>query len=323
MNVVDILIVGASGLAVLTGLRSGFLAGAYGLASWGAALLGAIAFQGPLTQRVAAVVTWPPSLVRAAVFVALVIVLELLFALCARLVIVPLRRRLQRVRALALADRALGVVPAVVRTLLVAAVMLVALLLMPVGNDVRATIDASRLARVLIAQVAVVQPLVDELVGTGPGAPLLVTRLAADDRQTLDLPADLALDLDPESERQLVALTNVERVAGGLAPLELDPRLIPVARGHAAEMLRLRYFAHVSPVTGSPFDRLGAAKITYTRAGENLAYARSVITAHRGLMDSPGHRANIMRPEFTRIGVGVIASGPNGRMFAQLFLTPE
>ena len=196
------------------------------------------------------------------------------------------------------------------------------MVVLPVGNDVRAAVDGSGLARVLVAQIAVVQPVLDQLVREGDGAPPLVTRLAADERQQLDLPAELTLEADPLSERQLVALVNEERVAAGLAPLELDPRLVPVARAHATEMFRLRSFSHVSTVTGTPFDRLFAAGIRYTRAGENLAYARSVATAHRGLMDSPGHRENILRPEFTRIGIGVISAGPYGRMFTQLFLTP-
>ena len=96
----------------------------------------------------------------------------------------------------------------------------------------------------------------------------------------------------------------------------------PVARQHSEEMFRLKYFGHQSPVSGSPFDRLAAAKISYSRAGENLAYAQSVAVAHRGLMDSEGHRENILRPEFTRVGIGVIAAGSYGRMFTQLFVAP-
>ena len=65
-----------------------------------------------------------------------------------------------------------------------------------------------------------------------------------------------------------------------------------------------------------------AANITYTRAGENLAYAQSVAIAHRALMDSSGHRENILRPEFTRIGIGIINAGAYGRMVTQLFITP-
>jgi uncharacterized membrane protein required for colicin V production len=322
VTLVDILIVVALAIAAVSGWRSGFVVTTYGLVTWVLALVSAILLQAPLTEQLAPLVSWPVAVVRAAIFVAIVVLLEIVFAVAGRLVVAPLAGALHRIAPLAAADRVLGVVPAILRTVLVIAVALAAILVLPLGNDVRAAIDGSRLARALIAQVSIVQPLLGQLVGEGDGAPLLVTRLGADDRQPLDLPADLALEADPEAERQLVALANEERAARGLAPLELDPRLVPVARAHSTEMFRLRYFSHVSPETGSPFDRLSEAGIGYSRAGENLAYARSVATAHRGLMDSQGHRENILRPEFTRIGVGVIAAGAYGRMFTQLFLAP-
>lgn len=322
MTVVDGLIVAALAFAIVAGWRSGFISTTYGLVTWVAALLGGVALQAPLSERLLPVVPLPAPLVRAAAFVLVVILLEGIFALVRRLVIAPVTGALHRIAPVAAADRVLGVFPAALRALLVIAVTLAAVLVLPVGDEVRSAIEGSRLARALIAQVSVVQPLLGQLVGEGGGAPLVVTRLGADDRQSLDLPADLALEPDPEAERQLVALVNEDRAAAGLVPLELDPRLVPVARAHSAEMFRLRYFAHTSPVSGSPFDRLAAAGITYTRAGENLAYARSVATAHRGLMESPGHRENVLRPEFRRIGIGVISAGPYGRMFTQLFLTP-
>ena len=117
-------------------------------------------------------------------------------------------------------------------------------------------------------------------------------------------------------------LVNDERAAVGLARLQWDDRLLPAARQHSEEMFKLKYFAHQSPVSGSPFDRLKTAGITYTRAGENLAYAQSVSVAHRGLMQSQGHRENILRPEFTHMAIGVVSAGPYGRMFTQMFVTP-
>jgi uncharacterized protein YkwD len=209
----------------------------------------------------------------------------------------------------------------VLRALVVTAIGLAALIVLPVGNDVRNAIDASRLGRTLVSGVAAVQPYLGQLLGGDAGA-LFVTKIHADSRQDLDLPTDLVLQMDPQAEAQMVALVNEERMAVGLQPLTLDPRLVPVARAHSEEMFRLRYFGHQSPVTGTPFDRLDQDGIRYSRAGENLAYAQSVTVAHRGLMASEGHRDNILRPEFTRIGIGVISAGPYGRMFTQLFLTP-
>jgi len=152
--------------------------------------------------------------------------------------------------------------------------------------------------------------------------PLFVTKLGEDDTQKLDLPSNLTLAPDPQAERQMFDLVNEERVNVGLKPLVWDDTLVPIARAHSEEMFRLKYFSHQSPVSGSPFDRLKAAGIKYSLAGENLAYAQSVTVAHRGLMESQGHRENILRPEFQRIGIGVISAGAYGRMFTQMFVTP-
>jgi uncharacterized protein YkwD len=65
-------------------------------------------------------------------------------------------------------------------------------------------------------------------------------------------------------------------------------------------------------------DRLEAAGITYVVAGENLALAATATDVHTGLMGSPGHRENILRPEFRRVGVAVVA-GPLGLMTVQVF----
>lgn len=258
---------------------------------------------------------------RAVGFVVILLAIEGVFAIVARFVVTPLVASVHATRAGAMVDRALGVVPSVIRALVVTAIGLAALLVLPVGNDVRGAIDGSRLGRALVSEVAAVQPYLGQLLGS-EGSALFVTRIDADERQQLDLPEDLDLEPDAQAEAQMLAMVNEERAAIGLRPLTLDPRLVPVGRAHSEEMFRLRYFGHVSPVTGTPFDRIEAAGIRYSRAGENLAYAHSVAVAHRGLMESPGHRANILRPEFTRLGIGVISAGPYGRMFTQVFLTP-
>lgn len=135
----------------------------------------------------------------------------------------------------------------------------------------------------------------------------------------LDLPEGIAVWEDPEAEAMMLRLLNQERAVAGLKPVRADDSLRVVARAHSAEMFRLKYFAHESPVTGTPFDRLRKAGIRYDMAAENLAYAPTVEVAHRGLMNSTGHRRNILTPEFTKVGIGVMQSQLWGKMFTQLF----
>ena len=308
-------------LAVITGIRAGFIVTVYGLITWVVAIPVALLLQGPLGSGLERFGLAAP-LARTAAFVIVLLVIEAAFGVLGGLAIVPLARRLHTARVFGIVDRVLGVIPSVLRTLVVAAIALAAALVLPVGNDVRAAIDGSRIGQVLVEQVAAAQPVLGALAGPDDSAPLFVTKLGADQSQALDLPDGLTLVADPEAEQEMLTLVNGERTSRGLPALELDPRLVPIARQHSEEMFTLKYFGHQSPVTGSPFDRLAAAKIPYSRAGENLAYAHSVAVAQRGLMDSQGHRENILRPEFTRIGIGVISAGSYGRMFSQLFETP-
>lgn len=316
------LIVAAIVYAAIVGLRSGFVATLYGLVTWVIAIPAALVLQGPLGALIARLGPQVP-LARTIAFVVVLLLIEAGFGALGMVVVAPFVKRLRALRYAGAVDRVLGVVPSIVRTLVITAVALAAAVVLPVGYDVRAAIDGSRLGQVLVEQVAAVQPALGSLAGApDDGAPLFVTKLGADQTQRLELPDGLTLAPDPSAEAELLALVNAERTSRGLGALELDPRLVPVARQHSEEMLRLKYFGHVSPVLGSPFDRLASAGISYHRAGENLAYAQSAVIAHRGLMASEGHRENILRPDFTRIGIGVVSAGSYGRTFTQLFIAP-
>jgi uncharacterized protein YkwD len=124
---------------------------------------------------------------------------------------------------------------------------------------------------------------------------------------------------DPEAEQRMLELVNQERQRAGLGQLVFDTALRDVARGHSQEMFERSYFSHISPVTGSPADRITRAGIMPRLLGENLAYAPNVLIAHEGLMNSPGHRENILRPQYGRVGIGVIRSQFRGSMYTQNF----
>ncbi len=98
-----------------------------------------------------------------------------------------------------------------------------------------------------------------------------------------------------------------------------DPELTEVARRHSADMFARGYFAHDTPEGITPFDRMRAGGVRFLTAGENLALAPTIDVAHTGLMNSPGHRANILRREFGRVGIGVMDGGMRGLMVSQEF----
>ena len=125
--------------------------------------------------------------------------------------------------------------------------------------------------------------------------------------------------IDSSSEREMLNLVNLERGKKGLPTLAFDEDLSGVARLHAKDMLERGYFSHYTPEGASPFDRMEAFGITYQYAGENLAFAPDVQIAMAGLMKSPGHRENILSPNFRKGGIGVIDAGIYGKMFVQEF----
>jgi uncharacterized protein YkwD len=112
---------------------------------------------------------------------------------------------------------------------------------------------------------------------------------------------------DPlEGEKRLLALVNRDRQAAGLHALLWDEKVAEVSRGHSRDMRKTKIVAHVSPTTGSAADRVKVAKIKTAVVLENVARAYGIGEAHLGLMNSPGHRANIMSHTATHIGIGVI-----------------
>lgn len=121
-------------------------------------------------------------------------------------------------------------------------------------------------------------------------------------------------------ERQMVDLVNQARRAEGLPPLTADPGLSRVARIKSQDMVAKNYFSHQSPTYGSPFDMMKKFGISFSSAGENIACNQTVQAAHQALLQSPGHRANIMSRDFDRIGIGIAPGGPCGKMYTQMFI---
>ena len=321
----DAAIVALIGVAIWNGYRSGFIATLYGLATWVVSFAAAVIFQAPASQLMQrfglnAAQAHPVG------FVVVLVLVEALFSLAGYFALTPIVHRVHaRARWLETTDRVLGMVPSVVRSLFVVGIVLSALVASPVSPDLKAAVEQSRLARGLIERISVVQPTLASLSSqVGESVPLFVTKLGENESENLSsvLPDNLTLVPDPAAERQMFDLVNEARTSAGLAALTWDDRLLPVARAHSEEMFKLKYFSHTSPVSGSPFERLKAAGLKYQAAGENLAYAQSVTIAHKGLMDSPAHRDNILQKDFTRIAIGVIYAGAYGRMFTQMFMTP-
>lgn len=125
--------------------------------------------------------------------------------------------------------------------------------------------------------------------------------------------------IDEAAENTMLRLLNDERTSRGLMPLTLNTGARGVARAYSARMLAEGYFSHIDNDGRTPFDRLRASHVDFGAAGENLALAPTLQRAHDGLINSPGHRANILSKNYRSVGIGIINAGANGLMITQDF----
>ncbi|EPR09199.1 CAP domain-containing protein [Ruminiclostridium papyrosolvens] len=116
-------------------------------------------------------------------------------------------------------------------------------------------------------------------------------------------------------QKRVVELVNAERAKNGLKPLKMNAQVNKTATLKSQDMAKLGYFDHNSPTYGSPFDMMKKYGISYRTAGENIAMGQTTPEqVMKGWMNSPGHRANILKSSFTEIGVGV-AKNSSGRLY--------
>lgn len=235
--------------------------------------------------------------------------------------------RRARMPGLNLVNRAGGAGLAAAWGAFLATLLLTMAVVLPMPPAVADSIDDSAFARTLTDPDGLPQELFTGLSGDRIIETMLNLREVVGTRRVIVEPGSV-VELPPadpdrlatseEAAREIYDLVNRARIDAGLDPLAWSDALAEVGRGHAFEMYLDGYFAHTSPVTGDVGDRLVSAGITYSVAGENLALAATVQEVHGGMMDSPGHRANIEADFYRRIGIAVV-EGPLGLMTVQVF----
>ena len=119
---------------------------------------------------------------------------------------------------------------------------------------------------------------------------------------------------------EMLRLVNEERTANGLAQLSWNAELAKVAQAKAQDMVNNNYFSHTSPTYGSPFEMMKSFGISYRYAAENIAKNASVEKAHVALMNSDGHRKNILNSNYTSIGIGIVKTSSNSYTIVQMFI---
>src|SRR6266550_2427100 len=317
INLIDVVLVVIVLLSVLNGWRRGFILGVLDLLGWALVLFAGLRFYQPLARWLGPRFDWwsevwdrPIAFILIAVLVTVAIQL-LGKALLGRVSDDTHKRSLNRI---------LGVVPGLANGLITAALVSALLLAIPLNDSLRESARASAVANRLAVYAELLEAKLHPVFAEAVAETLNLLTIQPESHERVDLPYKVADPVPrPDLEARMLELVNKERVTAGLRPLTADPELTAVARKHSADMFARGYFAHDTPEGLDPFARMREANVRFVTAGENLALAPTVQVAHRGLMNSPGHRANILQPQFGRVGIGIMDGGIRGLMISQEF----
>ncbi|HWJ02357.1 MAG TPA: CvpA family protein [Verrucomicrobiae bacterium] len=316
MNWIDLVLLFIILLSVWTGWQKGFILGITDLVSWVGSLLAGFFLYSYVANWIDQYITplgvWSAPVAFILTILVARILLSLLFG--------PLLRRTSDNTHQSTGNKALGILPGAVNGVINATIIAALFLIVPMWQGVSEAAQRSKIANRLAMNVEWVDdklsPVFDEAVNRS------INRMTVhpDSKETVKLNFKVA-DPDPRAdlEARMLELVNRERAKRGLKPLKADPELTAVARAHSKDMFAKGYFSHVNLEGQSPSDRIKAAHVRFLTAGENLAYAHTLTIAHTGLMNSPGHRANILHKDYGRVGIGIMDGGIYGLMVTQNF----
>jgi uncharacterized protein YkwD len=213
-----------------------------------------------------------------------------------------------------------GIIPGFLDGVIFVFLMLLMVYILPIPDNFQNDIKSSRISSSVSEKFPAARNYLNAKLGGLLDETLKFTTLKPESSESISIPYKPSkLTVDEEAEIKMLELVNAERARVGAKPLVMDKTIIPVARAHSDDMWQRGYFSHTNPDGEDPFDRMREGKVKFLRAGENLALAPNVEIAHRGLMNSPGHKRNILDPKFGRVGIGVIDGGIYGQMYTQNF----
>jgi uncharacterized protein YkwD len=316
MNYVDVLLLLVIVLAIWTGWRKGFILGTINLVIWiGSLLAGFLLYQqsGSLLKNLfPAIGVWALPLGFLAVILLTRLILSLLFNNI-------LHRTPTETHSHGV-NRFFGLIPGAINGLIYATILVAILLSIPLMNQLSEKARQSKLVNSLAVNVGWIDDKLSPIFDDAIRQTLTSRTVETETDETVKLNFKVADALPrPDLEAKMLVLVNQERTKRGLKPLVADAELVPVARAHSVDMFTRGYFSHYSPEGKDPFDRMKQAGIKYYSAGENLALGKTLKICHDGLMNSPGHRANILNPSYGRLGVGILDGGAYGLMISQEF----
>ena len=217
-------------------------------------------------------------------------------------------------------NKTLGIFPGLLSGAILITFILILVVALPVPGLIKNAISLSKIGNFLLTNAQGAEKDLNKVFGGAISETInfLTVEPKSSESVSLHFKTSNALP-DSQGEQYMLRLINKERAQRGLREVVFDDGLRDAGRAHCRDMFERGYFSHYTPEGFSPFDRMDDAGIVYNSAGENLALSPNTDIAMQGLMNSPGHKANILSPDFGRVGIGVIDGGIYGEMFCQEF----
>lgn len=217
-------------------------------------------------------------------------------------------------------NRILGIALSFGQGIILIVFVLTFAIILPINPAIKGDISNSRIGGFIVNETTGIKKVINDVFGGAINDSLTYLTVEPASHESLAIDSGtLNLSVDNASETKMFQLVNEERTSRGINALAIDERLVKIARDYATLMWNQHFFGHYDKEGHDISYRLEKAGISYQVAGENLALAPTVDIAETGLMNSPGHRANILDKDFHHVGIGVIDNGYYGKMFVQEF----
>ena len=316
MNFVDLLLILVILLSVWSGFQKGFVLGMLSLITWIGSLLIGFFFYTYVARfienHILSLGVWTFPLA----FILTIIIARILLSILANQLLQLTHPETHQHAA----NRFLGIIPGTINGLINAVIVAALLLALPLGGSLSEKTRESPLANYFVEPAewleAQLSPVFDDAVRRS------LNKLTVEPASKESVKLNYTVKnprVREDLEAKMLELVNEERRKHGLKPVQADPEMAAVARKHSRDMFARGYFSHITPDGLDPFDRMRKDGVRFRTAGENLALAQTLTLAHNGLMNSPGHRANILQPAFGRLGIGIMDGGIYGLMVTQIF----
>lgn len=316
MNWVDVFILVFLVFFTFEGLGRSFIGESLDFLAFLAAFLVSLRFYNESGNVFQAVFNIPHSIANVLGFITVWFLVEtLLFTIIHLLV-----ARVEILRRLNKHLNPLAVIPAFFRGLIFIAILLVLVGSFPIQPKIKKSVQESVIGSLILSQSQQLETPLKNVFGGITQDTLTFLTIKPKSNERVDLGFKTSeFKPNPRLEEQMIEMVNKERIGQGLTVVTFDTKLRDVGRKHSEDMFLRGYFSHYSPEGENVADRAAEASINYIVIGENLAYAPNLNLAHTGLMNSPGHRANILSEDFNKIGIGIQDGGVYGLMITQVF----